>query len=193
MGLHKPIAHLNLAVKSSLIIIDGLMGDLNFEEGGNPVEMNRIIMGMDPVLLDTYSAELMGLSPDEVPYIKIAEEIGVGSSDISKADIFHLNEDRTTKRTARSQRAQSLAKHVEAKDACSACYGSLLHALDRLDERGLLGPSLPSLYIGQGYKGKKGEGTGIGTCTSDLSRNLKGCPPSAGEILRFLQKDHSNG
>jgi uncharacterized protein (DUF362 family) len=34
MGLHKPIAHLNLAIKSSVVIIDGLMGDLNFEEGG---------------------------------------------------------------------------------------------------------------------------------------------------------------
>jgi hypothetical protein len=131
----------------------------------------------------------MGLSTDEVTYIKIAEEIGVGTSDISKAKISHLNEDRNTKRIARSKRAESLGKHVKPIDACSACYGSLLHALERLDERGLLDPSLPRLRIGQGYKGKKGEGTGIGTCTSGLDKNLKGCPPSAGEILRFLQRD----
>ena len=190
MGLHKPIAHLNLAVKSSLVIIDGLMGDLNFEEGGNPVEMNRIIMGIDPVLLDTYAAELMGLSPDEVPYIRIAEEIGVGSSDLGKAHIHHLNEDRTVRRSAKSGRAEVLARYVKSEDACSACYGSLLHALERLDEKGLLDPSLPSLCIGQGYRGKTGKGVGIGSCTSGLGRSLKGCPPSAGEILRFLQGEN---
>jgi len=37
MGLHKPIAYLNKALKQDLIIVDGLIGDLNFEEGGNPV------------------------------------------------------------------------------------------------------------------------------------------------------------
>ena len=34
MGLHKPIAYLNKAIKQHLIIVDGIMGDLNFEEGG---------------------------------------------------------------------------------------------------------------------------------------------------------------
>jgi len=43
MGLHKPIAYLNKLIKQSLIIVDGMNGDLNFEEGGNPVQMNRII------------------------------------------------------------------------------------------------------------------------------------------------------
>ena len=43
MGLHKPIACLNKAIKQDLIIVDGIMGDLNFEEGGNPVKMNRIL------------------------------------------------------------------------------------------------------------------------------------------------------
>lgn len=63
MGLHKPIAYLNKAIKSDLIIVDGLMGDLNYEEGGNPVKMDRIIVGFDPVLIDSYAANLMGYDP----------------------------------------------------------------------------------------------------------------------------------
>ena len=33
MGLHKPIAYLNKAIKSDLIIVDGLIGDLNLKKG----------------------------------------------------------------------------------------------------------------------------------------------------------------
>lgn len=59
LGLHKPIAHLNKMIKQNLIIVDGLMGDLSFEEGGNPVAMNRILASKDPVLTDSYVASLM--------------------------------------------------------------------------------------------------------------------------------------
>ena len=54
MGLHKPIGYLNAIIKQNLIIVDGIIGDLNFEEGGNPVQMNRIIVGKDPVKVDSY-------------------------------------------------------------------------------------------------------------------------------------------
>lgn len=76
MGLHKPIAYLNKLIKQNLIIIDGMNGDLNFEEGGNPVQMNRIIVGKAPVLIDTFAAHLIGFSIEEVLYIAMAESIG---------------------------------------------------------------------------------------------------------------------
>lgn len=91
MGLHKPIAFLNKLIKQSLIIVDGMNGDLNFEEGGNPVQMNRIIAGKDPVLIDAYAANLLGFEIDEVPYIGLAEKIGVGSADLVRADIVELS------------------------------------------------------------------------------------------------------
>jgi len=36
LGLDKPIAHLNAAVRNDFILVDGICGDLDFEEGGNP-------------------------------------------------------------------------------------------------------------------------------------------------------------
>lgn len=66
-------------------------GDLNFEEGGNSVQMNRIIAGKDPVLIDAYAANLLGFEIDEVPYIGLAEKIGVGSADLVRADIVELS------------------------------------------------------------------------------------------------------
>ena len=39
MGLHKPIAHLNTGIHQDFIVVDNICGDLDFEDGGNPVVM----------------------------------------------------------------------------------------------------------------------------------------------------------
>lgn len=93
LGLHKPIAYLNKLIKQDLIIVDGLNGDLNFEEGGNPVQMNMVIAGKDPVLIDTYAAHLLGYSVEEIPYIIMAASLGIGSTDLEKAVLIELNRD----------------------------------------------------------------------------------------------------
>ncbi len=188
MGLHKPIAHLNLVVKSNLIIVDGIMGDLCFEEGGTPVQMNRVIVGKDPVLIDSYVAELMGYSLDEVPYIKIAEDIGVGSTDISKANIVELNKDDKVGTITASRKVDHLAKYVHENQACSACYGSLIHALKRLDDKGKLRKLNERIYIGQGYKDKDIDGVGIGICTRNSDSNIPGCPPKAKDIVEYIEQ-----
>ena len=59
MGLHKPIAHLNAGIRQDFIVTDNICGDLDFEDGGHPVEMNRILAGCDPVLMDAYVCQMM--------------------------------------------------------------------------------------------------------------------------------------
>ncbi|RKD33470.1 DUF362 domain-containing protein [Thermohalobacter berrensis] len=186
IGLHKPIAYLNSIIKSDFIIVDGLMGDLSFEEGGNPVRMNRLIVGKDPVLLDAYIAELMGYDVEEVPYIKIADDIGVGSANINKANIIELNKDNTVISLTPSRRVEELSKYIMENKACSACYGTLIHALDRLDEKGLLPYLEDKIYIGQGFKNKQNRGIGIGICTKDFKNTIKGCPPKAKDIVDYI-------
>ena len=90
MGLHKPIAYLSKAIRQDLIVVDGIMGDLNFEEGGNPVRMNRVLVGTDPVMMDSYAADLLGFDLEDVPYIKMAEDIGAGKTDWS-GSVIELN------------------------------------------------------------------------------------------------------
>lgn len=187
-GLHKPIAYLNKVIKQDFILVDGICGDLDFEEGGNPVQMNRIFCGRDPVLIDAYIAENMGYRPDDIDYIRIADEIGVGSSDISNAEITVLNKDSSIAKPSASRKVQRLSKYVDAKDACSPCYANLIRALARLDEEGLLSVFKPgSISIGQGYKNVEENGIGIGQCTSGLDNSLGGCPPSTSVILDFLR------
>lgn len=185
MGLHKPIAHLNTVVKNDFIIVDGICGDLDFEEGGNPVQMNRILGFLDPVLCDAYVCSLLGYRTDEVPYLKLAADLGVGSLALSEANIIELNDGKNTKTEIRfTRRVKALAEKVTAKNACSACYGSLIHALDRMGGSGI--SHIDSVCIGQGYRGKKGS-LGVGSCTSGFQRNLPGCPPKAIDIIEFLR------
>ncbi|WP_058485359.1 DUF362 domain-containing protein [Defluviitalea phaphyphila] len=187
MGLHKPIAYLNKAIKQDLIIVDGIMGDLNFEEGGNPVEMNRIIVGCDPVLIDSYAATLLGFDLSDIPYIEIAEEIGVGNSDISNAEIIELNSDKSTPINRKSKKRR-YTEHIEEKEACSACYGTLIHAMERLRESGDLRKVNSKIYIGQYYKNKTiNDGVGIGQCTKGCKECIPGCPPTARDIVKYFK------
>ncbi len=189
MGLHKPIAHLNTIARNDFILVDNICGDLDFEEGGNPVVMNRVLGLKDPVLCDAYVCECMGYQVDDVPYIRIAERLGVGSADISKANLVYLNQaEEGMGKFRMSRRVQNLAVHTAPRDACSACYGSLIYALDRLNDSGRLAKGLPPVAIGQGYRGESGE-IGVGSCTSCFKKSLAGCPPKAAEMVEFLEEN----
>ncbi len=88
-----------------------------------------------------------------------------------------------------TRRVSKLAEYASPADACSACYGSLIYALGRLEEKhGLGNIGKASVCIGQGYKGKSGE-LGVGSCTSCFKKSLAGCPPKAVDIVEFLEKE----
>lgn len=188
MGLHKPIAHLATKVRNDFILVDNICGDLDFEEGGNPVQMDRILGFRDPVLCDAYVAETMGYSVDEIAYIGMAERLGVGSADTSKAKVIELNEGCKAGKVRMTRRVQALAQYAEPKDACSACYGQLIYALDRLNDQGLLRKCRTKIAIGQGYKGQNGV-IGVGNCTCKFEKSCKGCPPKAVDMVEFLENE----
>ena len=192
LGLHRPIAQLAAVLPVDLTIVDAICGDLTFEEGGNPVPMGRLLAGTDPVLLDSYAASLLGLTAAEIPYLDLAAKLGVGTTDLTTAVVTEVNpEAKKVGRFRLTGRAQMLARYVEERDACSACYGSLIHALHRLAEDGELEKLKrcnKKIKIGQGFRGEKSGGIGIGTCTRGLDETLLGCPPTAREIRTFLQQ-----
>lgn len=186
MGLHKPIAHLNAGIHQDFIVVDNICGDLDFEDGGNPVVMNRVIAACDPVLVDAYVCQMMHYEVAEVPYVKLAGELGVGCSDISKADVRFL-EDGADQRMPVSRKVVELADAVEEVESCSACYGYLIPALEMLKEEGLFEKLDEKICIGQGYRGKTGV-LGVGHCTCKFQNYVEGCPPLEGDIYEFLKE-----
>ena len=180
LGLTKPIAYLNKMINSDFIIADGTWTDPTFEEGGSPEALGIMIAGSDPVLLDTYAAQLLGIKPESIGYLKLAEELGIGSGDIKNAQIVQLGqgENITAQRDERIERVQEL---VEQDDACSACYANLVSAMIQTGAR-------KNISIGQGFIGKSGV-LGCGDCTSLFDRYVEGCPPSAQDIAATLKED----
>ena len=186
LGLHRPIALLASVLPTRLSLVDALGGDLTFEEGGTPVRLDRLLLGRDPVLVDSYAATLMGFRPGEIEHVRLAAALGVGRTDLAGLRVREIG--RPSPGEAAAPRTLShLSRYVEARDACSACYGSLLHALQRLSERGGLERLPGPLRVGQGFRDTAAEGHGVGSCTSGLRRSVAGCPPPAGAILDFLQ------
>lgn len=186
MGLHRPIAHLNVGIRQDFILVDNICGDLDFEDGGNPVVMNRLIAAVDPVLCDAYVCRMLNYETEEVPYLRMAEELGVGNADLSSLEIRALNEPEQETVVPGERKIVELQDAVEEVESCSACYGYLIPALDRLKQEGLLEQLDTRIAIGQGYRQKTGH-LGIGRCTSCFEHSLKGCPPTEEQMYEFLK------
>ena len=183
MGLTRPIAALGAALKPGLIIVDSICGDLNFEEGGTPVETNRMYLGTDAVQLDAYGASLMGLPLSEVEYIELAEEYGGGRASFDPADIVNLNEPSDVKSYPKpSGTVARLTKNVRQDKACSACFANLVRALYASG----YGQDM-DICIGQGWQGKTFDGIGIGRCCKGATTCVMGCPPTAEQIANALE------
>lgn len=189
LGLHKPIAYLNALIKQDLIIADGICPDPYFEEGGRPKKMNRIVMGDDPVLMDSYAAKVLGYKTSDIKYIALSQEEGVGNPMNQDTELIYINEDDSApKDLLIEQKSKKYLKVIDEADACSACYSNLASALDKLSEEGLMETFADQICIGQAYRGYKGY-VGVGDCTACFEKHLPGCPPAIDEIKKFL-KEH---
>jgi uncharacterized protein (DUF362 family) len=192
LGLHRPIAHLNTAARNDFILVDGICGDLDFEEGGNPVPAGRIFAARDPVLCDAWAAELMGYRVEEIPYIGLAEKLGVGTGDPTQALVRDLcgpgarrPAGGVTGLPRPGGKVRRLAPFIQEDGACSACYAGLVFALSRMrqEEQARI---REKIAIGQGFRGKKGN-LGVGRCTEAFQASCPGCPPTGAAVLAFLR------
>lgn len=197
LGLHRPIAYLNKVIHQDFIVVDNICGDLDFEDGGNPCVMNRILTGRDPVLTDAWLCHEMHYETEEIPYLSLTASLGVGEADWTKARIRYLNAE-AQKTIPLSRKLVELQDYVEEVESCSACYGYLIPALERLKQEGYLKgerkenlQKLGKICIGQGYRGKTGE-LGVGNCTRNFRFSVEGCPPTDDQIYEFLKSFLTN-
>ncbi len=184
IGLHRPIAALNTILKPNLHLVDAICGDPTFEEGGNPVVSNRLLLGTDPVLLDSYGAALLGYEPNEIDYLRYAAEYGLGRLFDGTTTVRELNVENRPKTnpTGQGSLVKRLAGYIEEQNACSACYAALIFALNKTGVR----PPNGKIKIGQAFRGKSCEGFGVGNCTSGCTESVPGCPPTATAIAARL-------
>ena len=94
LNLHQRIADLASRVRPTLTIIDAIrILTANGPTGGNLKDVEKpdtVIAGTDIVAVDSYATSLFGLQPDDIPHIKIAAGMGLGSNDLSKLDVKEI-------------------------------------------------------------------------------------------------------
>jgi len=80
--LSQNIADLASILTPSVSVIDGIIAGEGDEMSGNPVEMNLIIAGTDPVAVDAIGAAVMGIQPTDVKHLVLAEKKGLGTCNL---------------------------------------------------------------------------------------------------------------
>ena len=79
--MHKALVDLNRVYKPDLSIIDAVIGMEGFgPTGGSPKYVGVILASKDPVAADTVAAQIAGIKPSKIKYLKYAEEKGIGKS-----------------------------------------------------------------------------------------------------------------
>ncbi|MEM3616584.1 MAG: DUF362 domain-containing protein [Candidatus Bathyarchaeia archaeon] len=100
--LHANIADLASLLKPSLTVIDGIIAGEGHETSGNPVKMDLVIAGTDPVAVDAVGTAVMGVSPTEVEHLVLAEKKGLGTYQLEKIEIIGEPIERVRRKFRRS-------------------------------------------------------------------------------------------
>lgn len=84
-SIHTSIADLSNAIKPTLTLMDAIrVLKSNGPTGGSlddVAQENSIIAGTDPVAIDAYSLRFLDLKPEQVPFLALGEQRGLGNVD----------------------------------------------------------------------------------------------------------------
>jgi len=192
VDLHKAIAQLASIVTPDLIIVDGIQGDLSSESGRNPVIMERILLGTNPVEVDSVVADMLGYSPRTIRHIAESADAGLGICDLKRIEVNALNQPKNDQPIRMPVHfSKRFPCRIEADGACCTCMGNLLFALERLNEKGLLSKDQRFL-MGQKIdfpKDSTETTIAIGQCAVECASadiQIDKCPPSTGAIYRRI-------
>jgi uncharacterized protein (DUF362 family) len=107
MWTHKEIVDLSNIANIKFTVVDAIMClDLQksrMSGNANQVRMNMIVASADPVAADHVCSRLMGLNPDDIEHITLAERIGLGTNDPCNIHIYGADLELTKKRFRKSR------------------------------------------------------------------------------------------
>jgi len=90
-SIHNPLSEkivdLVSIIKPSVAVIDGIIAGEGHETSGNPVVMNIVIAGTDPVAVDAVGSAVMGIPPNTVKHLRLAEKRGLGTCNLDRIEV----------------------------------------------------------------------------------------------------------
>ncbi|MEM2123323.1 MAG: DUF362 domain-containing protein [Candidatus Bathyarchaeia archaeon] len=100
--LHRNIADLASTVKPCVAVIDGVIAGEGHESAGDPVKMDLVIAGLDPVAVDAVGAAVMMIPIEEVKHLRYAMEKGLGTCHLDQIEIVGEPIEKVKRRFRRS-------------------------------------------------------------------------------------------
>lgn len=93
--LGESLADINMVIKPTLTVLDAVrILTANGPQGGNLKDVKRldtVIVGRDPVGIDSYGATLFGIEGKDLSYVRAGAAARIGIMDLSKLKIKTLN------------------------------------------------------------------------------------------------------
>jgi hypothetical protein len=162
--------------------------------------MERILLGTNPVEVDSVVADMLGYTPRTIRHIAYSADAGLGTCDLERFQIRSLNRPTQDKHFQPPPHyTKRFPCHISAEGACCTCMGNLLFALERLHEQRLLSKR-QAFLIGQRPNISSSDATmtiAVGQCAvkkcADTDIYIDTCPPSAGTIYRRVASAIKNG
>jgi hypothetical protein len=190
VDLSRAIMQLNSVLKPDFILVDGLQGDLSSETGQTPIAMERLLIGTNPVEIDSVVADMLGYAPRSIQHIAYSADEGLGNCDLNTIEVVSLNQPTTQVHfQPPAHYSRRFPCKIVADGACCTCMGNLIFALERLQEQRVLSKQ-QIFFIGQQAKSPV-DGTdltiAVGQCAAGKIQAdvcIDVCPPSAGIIYR---------
>jgi uncharacterized protein (DUF362 family) len=209
LNLDEGVAELNTVLKPDLIVLDAIVGEMTAELGCDPIRLDTVVAGVDPVAVDAVCATMLGYGPEEIEHIGYADQMGGGTGlDLAGVELVGDVELAELKEAVKAP--VGFARYEEAfkqygidiveDGACSSCLAALYIALKRAaDDEALEELKGKKIFIGQNAmstythvvneSGNKGNCVGVGNCLDNGDRVddlIAGCPPTALKIFKHL-------
>ncbi|MDA8125439.1 MAG: DUF362 domain-containing protein [Deltaproteobacteria bacterium] len=93
--IDESLADLTAFVKPSLVILDAVrILTANGPQGGSFGDVKKldlVIAGADSVAVDAYGATLFGMKPADLGFVRLGQEMGLGSMELDKLPIRKIN------------------------------------------------------------------------------------------------------
>jgi uncharacterized protein (DUF362 family) len=198
-GLFRGVPEIAAFFKPCLTVLDGIY----CQEGvgpvfGDPVEMDLVLAGRDPVALDSVAGLIIGYRPEEVPITVLAAQAGLGTADISAIEIAGESWQAVRRPFKRSADSALISGALPCRllaggDACTGCRNTVISVLVELKERDMLALlENKTIVTGRPPRGDAppGELLLVGTCARAWRRKgayIAGCPPENNCVIKAIE------
>ncbi len=197
-SLNVAIADMATILRPHLAIIDGTVGMEGLgPSAGEAKPVDAVVVGADPFAADAVACQIMGLSAEEVPHLRMGAERGIGVIDLEKIDISPANWEETItpfERVPENLSIQFPNTNILDEKSCSACQSTLLLFLKRYGEEMFqyFPENVPvNIAIGKGHEELPENTILIGNCTRAHKKGrifVAGCPPVGSAIMNEIKK-----